>query len=45
MDFDTLSYAAIGWRPLEIGVECREFPKTGATHSGFGKLRLVFIVN
>lgn len=44
MDFDTLSYAAIGWRPLEIAVECREFPNTGTEHGGFCKFKCAFCI-
>ncbi|KAI6243887.1 DOMON domain-containing protein [Aphelenchoides fujianensis] len=34
LDFGTVSYAAIGWRPADLSVDCRKFPLVLPSSSG-----------
>ncbi|KAI6173861.1 DOMON domain-containing protein [Aphelenchoides besseyi] len=35
LDFDTVSYAAIGWKPINLTNECRTFPLNSIENGGF----------
>lgn len=34
LDFDTVSYVALGWKPVDVDVKCREFPTTTYSENG-----------